>query len=466
MATSDSSAKTRRLALIGLDCGTPELLFERFADDMPTLTKLREQALWGPLRSIDPPISIPAWACMLSGRNPGDLGVYGMRNRSDHSYNGMAFATSKAFKPPRLWDLLGEAGRDSIVLAVPGTYPPTPLRGCMVSCFLTPSTDVQFTWPAELRDEVQRVTGGYVIDVPGFRKDLEPVSQGMFDMTEQRFELAAHMARTRDWDLLAFVDIGPDRLQHSFWKYCDPSHPKYQPGNRHQHVFRDYYRALDRHLERFLEALPDDTAVVVASDHGGQPMIGGFCFNEWLQREGLLTLQEQPDKPVPLAKAKVDWSRTIAWGEGGYYGRLFLNVEGREPNGIVPAAEYETVRQQLIDKLEALTDHQGQPMGTRALRPEEVYEQVNGIPPDLIVYFGNLRWRSVGSVGLGQGLYTFENDIGPDDCNHSHRAVFLLAGDGLPTGYRDDLDMMDVAPTLQALFGLPRQPGQRGRVLL
>ncbi len=466
MATKLSLGKTSRLALIGLDCGTPELLFERFADDMPTLTKLREQALWGPLRSIDPPISIPAWACMFSGRTPGDLGVYGMRNRSDHSYNGMAFATSKVFRAPRLWDLLGAAGRESVVLSVPGTYPPTPVQGCMVSCFLTPSTDVQFTWPAELRDEVQAVTGGYVIDVPGFRKDVEPVSQGMFDMTEQRFALAAHMARTRDWDLLAFVDIGPDRLQHSFWKYCDPNHPKHEPGNRHQHVFRDYYRALDRHLESFLEALPDDTAVVVASDHGGQPMIGGFCFNEWLQREGLLTLHEQPAKPTPVGKAKVDWSRTIAWGEGGYYGRLFLNVEGREPEGIVPAAEYETVRQQLIDKLEALTDHQGQPMGTRALRPEGVYDEVNGIPPDLIVYFGNLRWRSVGSVGLGHGLHTFENDIGPDDCNHSHQAVFLLAGDGLPSGRRDDLSMMDVAPTLQSLFGLPRQPGQRGRVLV
>jgi predicted AlkP superfamily phosphohydrolase/phosphomutase len=456
----------RRVALIGLDCGTPELLFERFADEMPTLTKLREQALWGPLRSIDPPISIPAWICMLSGRTPGELGVYGMRNRSDHSYKGMAFATSNTFKAPRLWDLLGAAGRESIVLSVPGTYPPTPLQGCMVSCFLTPSTDVQFTHPPELRGEVQRVTGGYTIDIPGFRKDTEPVAQRMFDMTEQRFELAGHMATTRDWDFLSFVDVAPDRLHHSFWKYCDPAHPKYEPGNRFEHVFRDYYRAVDDHLAGFLELLPDDTAVLVVSDHGGQPMVGGFCFNEWLQREGLLTLAEQPAEPIALGKAKVDWSRTTAWGEGGYYGRLFLNVEGREPQGTVAPSEYETVRQQLIDKLEALTDHQGRPMGTRALRPEEVYPEVNGIPPDLIVYFGDLRWRSVGSVGLGRGLYAFENDTGPDDCNHSDRAVFLLAGEGLPTGRRDDLSIMDVAPTLQSLFGIGRQPSQRGRVLL
>jgi predicted AlkP superfamily phosphohydrolase/phosphomutase len=464
------TTRVRRLALVGVDCGTPELLFERFADDMPTLTKLRERSLWGPLRSIDPPISIPAWMCMLSGRTPGELGVYGMRNRRDYSYGGLGFATSKAFTAPRLWELLGAAGGDSIVLSVPGTYPPTPLRGWMVSCFLTPSTDVQFTHPPELGCEVQAVTGGYTIDIPGFR-DGEPVAQRMFDMTEQRFALATHMATTRSWDLLAFVDVAPDRLHHSFWKYCDPAHPKYEPGNRHEHVFRDYYRAFDAHLARFLEVLPDDTAVLVVSDHGGQPMVGGFCFNEWLQREGLLTLVERPAGPTPLAKAKIDWSRTAAWGEGGYYGRLFLNVEGREPHGTVPAGEYETVRQLLVDKLEALTDHRGQPMGTRALRPQELYPQVNGVAPDLIVYFGDLRWRSVGSVGpvgpvgLDGGLYAFENDTGPDDCNHSDRAVFVLAGDGLARGRRDDLSMMDVAPTLQSLLGIERQVGQRGRVL-
>jgi predicted AlkP superfamily phosphohydrolase/phosphomutase len=458
--------KVRRLALVGLDCGTPELLFERFADEMPTLTGLCGRGLWGPLRSIDPPISIPAWMCMLSGRTPGELGVYGMRNRSDHSYEGLAFATSKAFTVPRLWELLSAAGRDSIVLSVPGTYPPTRLRGCMVSCFLTPSTDVQFTWPHDLASVVQGVTGGYTIDIPGFRKDGEPVAQRMFDMTEQRFELATHMATTRSWDFLSFVDVAPDRLHHSFWRYCDPNHPKYVPGNRHERVFRDYYRALDAHLERFLEVLPDDAAVLVVSDHGGQPMVGGFCFNQWLIREGFLTLVERPAEPMPLGRARVDWSRTAAWGEGGYYGRLFLNVEGREPHGTVPAAEYETVRQLLVDRLEALTDHNGEPMGTRVLRPQEVYPQVNGIAPDLIVYFGDLGWRSVGSVGLGEGLYTFENDTGPDDCNHSDRAVFALAGEGLPRGRCDDLSMMDVAPTLQSLFGIGRQAGQRGRVLV
>ena len=461
-------APVRRVALVGLDCGTPELLFGRYAEEMPTLTGLRERALWGPLTSTAPPITVPAWSCMLSGRTPGELGVYGFRNRTGHGYDALGIATSKAIRVPRLWDLLGQTGRESVVVGMPGTYPPSAVRGCMVSCFLAPSTDATFTHPPELRDEVQRVTGGYVLDVADFRTDEDDkarVAQQVFDMTEQRFELARHLATTRDWDFLAFVDMGPDRLHHAFWKHCDPAHPRHQPGNRHQHLFRDYYRALDRHLARFLEALPEDTAVLVVSDHGGQAMLGGFCFNEWLVREGLLVLAEEPDGPTPLQRAKVDWARTTAWGDGGYYGRLFLNVEGREPEGVVSAREYEAVREQLIGKLEALPDDQGRPMGTRAFRPEELYPEVRGVAPDLLVYFGDLRWRAVGSLGLGTGLYTFDNDTGPDDANHAEQGVFVLADAGLPAGRRDGLSIYDVAPTLQRLLGLRSPPGQGGVAL-
>ena len=98
----------------------------------------------------------------------------------------------------------------------------------------------------------------------------------------------------------------------------------------HEHVVRDYYRALDRHLAAFLEVLPDAAAVVVASDHGARPMMGGFCLNEWLVREGLLRLAATAG-PTPIARAQVDWPGTTAWGDGGFYGRVFLNVEGASP---------------------------------------------------------------------------------------------------------------------------------------
>jgi predicted AlkP superfamily phosphohydrolase/phosphomutase len=194
-------------------------------------------------------------------------------------------------------------------------------------------------------------------------------------------------------------------------------------------------------------------------------MVGGFCINEWLRGEGLLTLRTEPAGRTPIAEAPIDWSRTAAWADGGYYARIFVNVAGREPHGIIAPADYDIVRDQIAQAIEAVPDHEGRPMGTRAMRPEDVYPEVNGVAPDLIVYLGDLRWRSVGTLGLGQGLYTFENDTGPDDANHADTGVFALSGAGIGTGALDDLSIYDVAPTVQRLLDLPAPAGQRGRVL-
>ena len=105
----------------------------------------------------------------------------------------------------------------------------------------------------------------------------------------------------------------------------------------------------------------------------------------------------------------VDWEKTKAWGDGGYYGRCFLNVAGREPQGTIPAGDYEKVRAELKEKLEAITDEQGVNIGTRAFRPEELYRAVGNVAPDLIVYFGDLDWRSIGSVG-NAAIRVHEND--------------------------------------------------------
>jgi predicted AlkP superfamily phosphohydrolase/phosphomutase len=106
-------------------------------------------------------------------------------------------------------------------------------------------------------------------------------------------------------------------------------------------------------------------------------------------------------------------------------------------------------------------------MGTRVYKPEEVYEQANGIAPDLIVHFGDLSWRSVGTVGGDDGVYTFENDTGPDDANHAQEGLLIAAGAGIPpAGSRNGMSLLDVAPTVLDVLGLPTVPGMRGRSLL
>ena len=218
--------------LIGLDCAEPSLVLERWRDELPTISGLMERGSYGRLTSVIPPITVPAWSCMMSSKTPGDLGVYGFRNRSDHTYDGGFIAMSTAIKEPRLWDLVTRAGGSSIVLSVPGCYPPKPLNGVMVGCFLTPSLDSKYTYPAALKDEIADVVGEYLFDTKDFRTDdKEYLLRQVYEMTDRRFALAEHLLATKPWSLFAMVEMGPDRMHHGFWKYMDPEHRKHEPGN-------------------------------------------------------------------------------------------------------------------------------------------------------------------------------------------------------------------------------------------
>jgi len=461
----------RKLLIIGLDSAAPTLVFERWREELPTLAGLIARGAHARLRSSNPPITVPAWTAMMSSHDPGELGFYGFRNRKDHSYDGYQFANSALVKVPRLWDWLGAYGMHCLVLGVPQTYPPSRINGEMVSCFLTPSTKSEYTWPPSLKAEVESVTDGYVLDVEGFRTpDKAELLERIYEKTRKHLTLAKHLMRTRQWDFCMLVEMGVDRIHHGFWSYVDPTHHKYEPGNPFERSILDYYKYVDGELAELLALCPRDTLVLVVSDHGAKKMDGGICFNEWLIRQGYLTLAETPAKPTPIGKVAIDWSKTVAWGDGGYYGRLFMNVRGREPSGVVDPADYETVRSELIAGIEAITDPDGRNIGSKAFRPEDVYRTVNGVAPDLIVYFGDLDWRSVGTVGLG-ALYTFENDTGPDEANHDWHGIFILSTCGTGTqapplrGRLDDVSIYDVAPTLLRCLGRPVPEGLAGRAL-
>jgi predicted AlkP superfamily phosphohydrolase/phosphomutase len=253
-----------------------------------------------------------------------------------------------------------------------------------------------------------------------------------------------------------------------FWLYCDPAHPKYEPGNPFESAFEDYYRMVDAEIGSLLEALPSDVVTILMSDHGAQAMSGGVCFNDWLISEGYLTLSGRLDGPTPIGKAPIDWSRTTAWGDGGYYGRLFLNVRGREPKGTIDPADYDTVRDEIVGKLETMKGPDGARLANRVIKPQDAYSEVRGVAPDLLVYFADLAWRSVGTVNMEGGeVFTYENDSGPDGANHDVNGVFVLRGlDGQPTGRTDGMNLIDVGPTLMKLYGLPEPEGVQGRSLL
>jgi predicted AlkP superfamily phosphohydrolase/phosphomutase len=458
----------RRVLVIGLDCAAPQLLFDRWLGELPALRELTRRGRHGVLRSCDPPITVPAWACMTSSRDPGALGVYGFRNRPRHGSYGLALADSRAIAEPRLWDILSQRGRPTVAIGVPPTWPVQEISGAMVSCFMTPDTrGHQYTHPAELAAELEALVGEYVVDVPFRTDDKDGLLADIEDMTDRRFRVASHLLESRPWDLFFLVEIGTDRIHHGFWRFIDPEHRRHEPGNRFEDAVLDYYRGVDRRLGELVERAGDDTAVLVVSDHGAMRMDGGICVNEWLRREGYLVLHDEPATPRPLRPEDVDWHRTTAWGEGGYYCRLFVNVAGRERDGVVAPAALDRVCDDLRAGLQTIEDDAGRPMPapTVAHRGEELYPTRAGVCPDLLVYFGGLRWRSIGLVGTG-ALHRLDNDTGPDDANHAPDGLYVIAGAGVTPGPGPRRSLLDVAPTILELLGEPVPDAMQGTSLL
>lgn len=468
----------RKVLVVGLDCAPPSVVFKSSAEShlglreqLPNLDRLIREGIYGPLSSSIPCITVPAWTSMLASKDPGVLGFYGFRNRADHSYDRMSIATANAIHEKRVWEILGETGKTSVVVGVPQTYPIKPFEGYLISSFLTPSVERQYTHPNELRYEIDRVLEGelYDVDVHQFRtEDKGHLLQQIQEMTEKRFAVIKYLLKEKPWDFYMFVEIGLDRIHHGMWKYWDREHSKFEPGNPYEDAIPEYYRYLDRELGELLDMIDDDTVVLVVSDHGAKGMEGGFAINEWLRKEGLLVLKD--DLPheglVPFEKVEVDWEKTTAWGAGGYYGRVFMNVQGREPQGKIPADEYEKARDQLKEMIEAIPDHEGKPMGSVAFKPEDLYREVRNVAPDLMVYFGNLRWRSVGSFGI-PNIYTFENDVGPDDANHDQNGIFILWDPRQDYGgqYQEDRQLMDIGPTVLDLMKVEVPEDMQGKII-
>ncbi|HOD51004.1 MAG TPA: alkaline phosphatase family protein [Candidatus Hydrogenedentes bacterium] len=457
---------SRRLLVLGLDCATPQFVFGPNAFELPNLRALMRRGCWGRLESCHPPITVPAWACMLSGKDPGTLGIYGFRNRRDYSYDNMFTADASAVRQPRVWDILSRHGKRVVVLGVPQTYPVRPVNGWMVAGFLTPNEDAPYTYPRPLKEELRRAVGEYLIDVKDFRTEDRPaLLERLYALMENRFHYARHLMEAKPWDFFMVVDMAIDRLHHAFWRFCEPTHPAFVPGNPFEHVFRDFYQAVDARLGELVELAGEDTAVMLVSDHGAKSMVGGVCVNEWLLREGLLTLKRRPERRARIEDCDIDWARTRVWGSGGYYGRMFFNVAGREPEGQVPAAAYETFRDELISRIQEMHGPNGQLLGNRALKPQDIYENVEGVAPDLLVYWGDLGWRSVGSVGFDD-IFTFENDTGPDDANHDYHGIFIL-DDRTGRGGKEieGLDLLSIAPAMLRLMDVPAPADMRGGAL-
>ena len=462
--------------ILGLDCATPQLIFDKYLPELPTFSRLLGNGKYGLLESTVPPLTIPAWMAMMTGKDPGQLGFYGFTDRDNYSYPVNKIITHNDLKDKTLWDYLGEVGLKSIVFNLPQTYPPREINGIMVASFLTPDKLLNYTYPEEISEEIDEIAGGdYIIDVENFRtSDKSKLLSQIYEMTDKRFEVLKNFIQAKDWDLFIAVEMGIDRLHHGFWAYCFEDHRLFEEGNEFKNVIYEYYQYIDKKLAELIELFDDDTELIIASDHGAKNLKGTFCINEWLIENGYLVLKKEPIERSSFSENDVDWNKTIAWGSGGYYGKLYFNIQERESSGVITNDRIKTIKKELITKLSSFTGPEGDVITNRVYDVENLFQQLNGCPPDLFILVGELDWRVTNSIG-NDSLLIYE-DTRIDNANHDLNGIYIYSkSPKTALTKKSDLEfepgslktrsIIDIAPTVLAKFNIDIPKEMSGKII-
>lgn len=490
-----------RVIVIGLDGGTFRLL-QPWAREgrLPTLARIMEEGTWGTLRTTVRPESSVAWTSFMTGVNPGKHGIFGFARWKGRGYS-YGINDSRNIGAPTLWHILSEQGKRVGVLNVPMTYPPSPVKGFLVSGMMTPSLQSPFTFPDDLAQRLLASVGDYVISVDGLGRSAEELLARLNYCTQRRKEALLYLMEEYEWDLLVAVFIAPDRIQHFLWAEMDPHHPRHDPqaDDLSEDILKCYAQ-LDEIIGSLLDVVDDRTLLFIVSDHGFNGFHKMVNLNAWLEAQNLLAFRSRLKgraAPIffrlrslpglrrikgalplvgradlsrsflPSLEDSVDWAETKAFfsPEGG----IRINLKNREPQGIVEAgSEYEALRGEITEGLLNLRDSEtGFPVIDSVYRREDLYRgPYLECAPDLIAEplrheedpGGNFALSSapIGPLFDAQTPYTG---------NHTLDGIFLAWGKGLRHGPLQGVQIIDLAPTILHALGLSIPRHMDGEVL-
>ncbi|MEE8564105.1 MAG: alkaline phosphatase family protein [Atribacterota bacterium] len=464
--------KPKKVVMIGLDGLNPDLVYQ-WKGELPNLSKLMEEGIYGKIKSTVPPITPQAWSCILTGKNPGHFGYWDFTYRDDYSYGQSELVNSRVRdeRVDTIYEILSGYNKKVAIINVPVTYPPPEIPGgYSISSFMTPSLNKEFTHPASLKKKIEKIIGQYIIDAStsdmNFRQmDKEVVLKRIYDMDKQRFELTKYFIKEKKCDFVFTVIMGTDRMPHLFYRYFDKNHRRYTPNPKYGSALKNHYKFCDESMGEILNLVDEDTVMIVTSDHSVQKLDGRINLNEWLIKEGYMKLRKRPERPTSLMQVDIDWSQTKAWATG-FTGQLYLNLKGRESQGIVDSQDYERLLDELAEKLKAITDEKGESLDTKVYKRKDIHSgEYAKFGPDLFVYFDNCYWNISELIGY-DSIYSYDTPKGPDDGGHGPFGFFAMAGKGVPKrGKVSDADLLDIAPTILHLFGVTIPQDMEGKVL-
>jgi predicted AlkP superfamily phosphohydrolase/phosphomutase len=503
--------RPKNILMIGLD-GVPLHIIQRWAEGgyLPTFRRLMETGTTGHLRSTIPPTSGPSWSSIVTGMNPGKTGIFDFLYRREGTY---AFPPVSASRRggTTMWRYLSDAGYRVGVLNIPISYPVEPLNGFMISGWMTPYRATDYIYPPELGPELQQAVGEYRIypteTFAEHRRDT--FLQASNDLLDMLTRTALYLGETRPCDVFMPVFFDTDRVLHQLWHYMDPDHPWRHDREDKEGIVRDYFARVDDSVARLLGLAGEDTLVMILSDHGMGRANNFIVLNNWLLDNGLLKLKRDPWtrlkelmfrrgftlrnvhqvldrmglarqaeyvagyfvdhllKIIFLSFLDVDWRHSRAYSFGRHLGSIYLNVKGREPEGIVsPGAEYEAVRDEIECRARDFADPRtGRRLIGQVLRREDIYSgPYLDHAPDLTLLPNSSSDIFFGLADFGH-RYTVDTVYRYSGMHRDH-GMLIMNGPGVrPGAMLEGASIYDIAPTVLHTMGLPVPSDMDGHVL-
>jgi predicted AlkP superfamily phosphohydrolase/phosphomutase len=527
---SEGRSAMQRVFIVGWDGATFDLIRPWVAEGkLPHVARLMRAGVHGPLRSTIPPWTVPAWTSFMTGKNPGQHGIFDVFQPRAGTY-ALEVTNGSHRRAATFWQLLSEAGRKVISISLPCTFPPEPVSGGMISGFGFPEEMPGYfvpacgMYPRDLYAELQRTVGPHPVeasisaDVDRGRLDL--ALERILETIHQKAQTAKYLMSHRPWDCFMILFGEADSAGRRFWKYCDPGSPLFtdrQPELRDS-LLR-VYEQLDHETGALLDRLPEDTTVLVVSGHG----LGGVSDwalypNCWLQQRDYLRLRNRTGRcrssgseglkpcsvtalPAWLQRCiyrfgarlvgrlearmrygTIDWEGTQAYfDENSSYPVVRVNLRGRQPKGIVePGWAYEELRNRLIRDLETWRHPQtGARIVERAFRREEIYsgpclELAPDVIPKWALHNGYSYAFRYSSQAPDAGWIEQVDPRRPEKppCfaaksgTHRDHGMFLARGPRIRADVPlEGARLIDLAPTILTLLDVPVPVDMDGRVL-
>jgi predicted AlkP superfamily phosphohydrolase/phosphomutase len=479
---------SQRTLLIGLDGATFAVLDPLMEQGvMPFLKSFLAEGARAGLRTIVPPLTPPAWTSLMTGRTPGQHGVFDFFRMDSPATRHIRFFNSNDVQCETIWTLASAGGLRTTTINFPAMFPPPRIVGNVVPGWVPWKQLRLACWPEGLFEKLKAIPGFNQRELAMDIKLEEKATEGISDHTElgpwielhgrreqNLFQVLRHLHQEDPADLTAVLFDGVDKLQHLCWRFIRPEDDR-PLTEQWEHEIRklclQYYRTVDTLLKDMCELMGPETTVVIASDHGFGPTYDVLHINTWLEQRGYLAwseaAQSRDTQGALLGVGQVarhtwlmDWNKTKAFATTPTSNGIYVVVsDGSSPG--VPKAEYQAFVRKLADELLGIPSlHNGGPLVSQVFTRDEVFQGPHhDVAPDLTLILSD--------GGLVSILPSPEAVSRRPVVSGSHRAVGIFGAQGpairrgLAAG---ELSILDVAPTVLYSLGLPVPEVLQGRV--